>query len=264
MAKERKPRGYWTRETVVKELHERKEKGLSMDAGAVATGDSGLYYSAANLFGGWYAALAAIGEDVGNKTRRKKHETHGFWTAEQVVIEIKKLAELEVDLSTVNVRKDHGSLVSHASIFYGGWYAALDASGIASNDYRERKVMGFWTPENTIKGIREREKNSSSLVTRHVVKEDGGLYSAAVKNFGTWVHALTASGLDATKYIDESTKGYWTEERVRQEMQRRKDSGLSMKSGNIKSDNRALYERARNTFGSYKEALEQCGIVDKQ
>lgn len=264
MVKNRRPKGYWTQENVLKELNERKDKGLGMGAAEVAADNSSLYYNAGKYYGSWYKALATIGEDVEGKDGRKKHEAPGFWTAEQVVIEIKKLSDRGEDLTVVNIRKDHGSLIARASIFYGGWYAALEASGLSAHDYRERKEKGFWTNENIVASIQERADMGLSLVTSDVSKEDGGLYAAGVSKYGSWVTALTASGIDVTNYLNENTQGYWTEGRVRTEMKRRYDSGQSMKTGDIKSGNRALYERARKVFGNYKEALEQCVHADKK
>lgn len=260
----RRPRGYWTKETVFQGIKERKEAGLSLRAEAVYHDDSSLYTNARKYYGGWYRALETVGEDVGNKRNKKKREGNGYWTAEQVLVAIKELAESGNSLRMGHIKTTHGSLLSQTSIHYGGWYAALEACGIDISEHKRNREDGYWSEEVVIARIQERAAKNLSLVTGDVGKDDKNLRAMGARYFGTWVNALTASGFDAKDYLNENSRGYWTEERVREELWKRKDSGQSMRTGYIKSENRTLYNQALVLFGSYKEAIEKCGLAVKK
>lgn len=260
MKRERHPYGYWTAETVKQELQNRKDKGLSLGARKVLDDHSSLYYNARKHYGGWFYALEAIGEDVGNNHSRKKREDNGYWTAEQVVKEIKKLQRKGEDLTTVHTRKNHGSLVSQASIHYGGWYPALEASGIRAEDYRLRKEEGYWTKATVKEAIEERVKMKLSIDSLEVKAEDSSLYRAALRLHGKWFDAVTASGVSPDNYRRRNGYGYWNAGRVLKELIDRNARGKSLLPGEILTQDRTLYDYARQIHGSYREALNLSGF----
>lgn len=262
MKKARKPRGYWTPERVLQELRERNEKGLSMRTKDVVKEAVSLYDYARKYYGSWHLALEEIGVDVVATHHRKIKEDRGFWTAEQVLLEIQKLKEQGENLDTTSVRKANGSLVSQSSIFFGGWYAALEASGLNPDDYRENKPKGYWTADTVGEEIRERAKLKLSIDPKDVAKEHSSIYYAAIRIYGSWYTAVDESGVSPDNYRVRNSHGYWTAERVLKEIQTREERGKSLMPADIIRNDRKLYNYAKQFHGSYRTALVLSGYND--
>lgn len=252
--RERKPRGYWTPETVIQEILLRKEQGLGLSVTAIEKDDSNMYKMARKYHGGWKEALVASGLDAEQYARKRPQ---GFWTPEQVRVEIQKIEATGGDLSVTAVLKDYSSLYVNANTIYGSWQAALEASGINPNEVYRQIPWGHWTQETIVNEIQRRGQEGLGLSTTVVQKEKGTLYSAAVSHFGGWGEALTASGLNIGDHYLKRPNGYWTIETVLEELQAIKDSGLSLERDDVHEYDSTLVNNVNKYLGDWKIALEK-------
>lgn len=92
----------------------------------------------------------------------------------------------------------------------------------------------------------------------NIAKEHTLLYVKACKAFGTWRNALEACGID---YESSRKNRKWTRERIIKEINRLRAEGSSLRPSVLrKNDNTTLVSAAEYHFGSWRRAIESCGI----
>jgi len=183
------------------------------------------------------------------------------WTKELVKLEIRKLYENGEDLTHSVVLKNHPALEGTArNLFQHSWLKAVDAAGIDSSRYRRQKVAGYWTPTRVTQRIRERRDAGLQLTYASIRKEDPLLESAAQKTFGGWYNALDAAGIDSSQFRRQEPFGFWTRERVMQEIRKLNESNSNLNFSYTRKTYPSLAQYAIMHFGGWYQALEAAGI----
>lgn len=92
----------------------------------------------------------------------------------------------------------------------------------------------------------------------NIAKERTTLYINACKLFGSWKNALEICGIDY-----ESSRYYkkWTHDKIVKEIKRLGTNGNNMRPTVLRKNGMtSLVSAAQYHFGSWKKAVEQCGI----
>lgn len=124
---QRKPQGYWSKETVTSELEMRIMQGLSLKPEDIRDDNSVLYKMINRSFGGWEEAYVTIGKNIEDyRTRRERRD----WSKETVVQELLKRKSKGLLMSASQVHKEDISLYKNTIKYFGKWKDALTAIGI--------------------------------------------------------------------------------------------------------------------------------------
>jgi hypothetical protein len=181
-----------------------------------------LVTAARRHFGSWPKAIVAAGVDP-EKLRRVTR-----WTKQRIIEAILTRALRGKRLNSSAVRPQ--SLVEAGARVFGSWESALEAAGIdprqasrrhragalgaavgstdddeqaRPNDiassvscHRRRPPYTRWSDEEILLGIRTRVRENKKMNAAAVDEDDGPLYRAAKRRYGSWRSALVAAGLD--------------------------------------------------------------------
>lgn len=92
----------------------------------------------------------------------------------------------------------------------------------------------------------------------NVAKEYPKLYLKARKVFGSWRKALEASGID---YEEARNRNKWSKEKVLKEIKHLYRNGHSLRPKDLRREGLVkLVSAATYHFGSWREAVEECGV----
>ncbi len=139
-------------------------------------------------------------------------------------------------------------LAEAAKRHFGSWRAAVAAAGLLTR-VPQLRAKRRWSRQAVIDAIRDWHRQG--VPAKFVWKRDGGLYSAAKAQFGSWRAAVLAAGFKPGRKI-------WTRQIIVQEIQSRKQQGLSLSSQECA--NWCLATAAERYFGSWNEALRAAGV----
>lgn len=215
-------KAYPTAESITDAIHERVKKGYSLVGRDVMRSEPGrnnaLYQAARKRYGHWGAALEAAGLET-ERFYKHRYFTKSTTQAKRagrvpkypdrtsVVEAIKKRVEDDLSLSSSSVMdKKSGmqdsALIAAAYREFGGWGAAVTEAGFDYSQINNRsRSKHFQNKENIIDAIHDRKEKGLSLVGRKVDRgesynRDMPLYEAACKQFGNWLNALEAAGIN--------------------------------------------------------------------
>jgi hypothetical protein len=144
------------------------------------------------------------------------------------------------------VRTTSGTLYRAAIKAYGSWESAIKACGLNYEDIVLCRVRG---KDEIIEYIRLLPNKRS----KYNQNNNGYLYSAAVRMFGSWKAAIVAAGFD---YNDIMQNEWWDKNRVIKEIR----SLDNMTAGDVQGNNSSLMNAASKYFGSWKEAVTSAGF----
>ncbi len=92
----------------------------------------------------------------------------------------------------------------------------------------------------------------------NIAKSYSSLYVKACKAFGSWRNALEACGID---YESARNNRKWTRERIIGEIQRLRTGGECLRPSVLRKNGRTtLVSAAEYHFGSWRKAVEYCGL----
>jgi hypothetical protein len=80
---------------------------------------------------------------------------------------------------------------------FGDWDKALSAAGFEPEQMR---LWAFWDQAKLIRQIQTLKKRSLPLYAKYVLGNHKKLFSAALRQFGSWEKALVAAGVEIPKY----------------------------------------------------------------
>ena len=222
---------YYTKDDVLLKIVELYEKELPL--AFASHNDEKLRRSAKKYFGGWRKALESLG--LANETRRK-------WNKQAIIDAIHHRRASSLLLTTTHL-EDKG-LFSAAVNHFGNWQDALLAAGI------ETKKRERWTDARII----ERLRQIYTSQCRNLGKEDNNLRGAALRRYGSIEKALKAAGIKPPRIL-------WTKTRVIEAIQSQYSAqGSSSIEG---FGDEALAQAAAKRFGSWAEAVEAAGLIDR-
>lgn len=128
----------------------------------------------------------------------KIKKTNRRWSAERVISEIKALKDRSAKFNQKTFPSLYGASIRH----FGSWKKAVEAAGFPYEAISRKKATGYWDRERLVEAIQKLSEKHSNFVR----KKHADLYSAALRIFGSWEKAVTASGFDY-----ESIRKGWLE-----------------------------------------------------
>jgi hypothetical protein len=197
--------------------------------------DQKLKRSVIKHFRGWRRAVESLG--LGGELRR-------VWT-DQAVIDAILLRRAE-GKSIYTTREEDSGLFGAAVNRFGTWYNALQAAGI------EGWVREKWNKEKVVERLQRLTKDK--VPEWKIRRIDPKVASAALRHFGSLRKAMLAAGFEAPK-------PGWSVEQVIEEIRTRSsnDEQASLRG----FGERQLAEAATRLFGSWAEAVEAAGLIDR-
>ena len=95
------------------------------------------------------------------------------------------------------LQDNYPNLHSQGTWLFGDWDKALRAAGFEPENAR---MWGFWDQEKLIRQIRGMRKKNLPLNAKYAMKNHQKLFSAAVRQCGSWSKALFAAGIKIPSY----------------------------------------------------------------
>ncbi len=250
-----KPKGYWTKQSIVGQISALREKGEDLSDSSVAQNHSILYSAAYRLFGSWYDAIEAAGIP---RERIRKRKADNYWTDEVVknaIMEMKKKGE---DLSSASIRKKDSRLHGAVIRSYGSWYKALEALNIPSKEHRKYKPVGYWTAARIIDTIRDFQMRGEPLNAGYISTNHKALYSESLIIFTSWNKALEAARVNRE---DVAIFNKWSKEKVIQTIKNLHDQGEDLSFNHMRQTHGRLVGIAITTyFGTWENAIKATGL----
>lgn len=181
----------WTKARIITLIKQAKRKGDDLHWSAVTNrGDEVSRAAFASLqprlFGKWVRALHAAGLDADEVARYRN------WDQSVVVFELKSRAQNGEALGSGALQKDDAGLHAAAIRYYGTYDDALLAAKLNPKKHRLRRR---WSRQDVISGLKQAAKHGVRISDTSIRQHDSALYGAAVRLFGCFTDARTASGL---------------------------------------------------------------------
>jgi len=202
---------YPDKQSVLKAMKRRNEKGRFMNYGGLAYGsdrDNPLLERASKFFGSWDSALKAAGLDPIEIHRQAILRRCRYPDKESVVKVMKQRVKEGRFINHRGLAFGHDQdlpLLNRALEFFGSWDSALKAAGLDPVKVRRQAILNrcrYPDAKSVLKGMRQRNKegrrmNYGSLDSG--ADRDRTLLNWAVKFFGSWNNALRKIGLNPAK-----------------------------------------------------------------
>ncbi len=219
----------WDRASIIAEIQALHRQGVPIHS--IWRSKRGLRAAGCNHFGTWRNALAAAGFE----TDRQR------WSRERVLDDLRELASS----GCIPCSEEHPGLAAAARKYVGGWHQALAAAGIRVGEHCPGARM-----QEVIDAIRARAAQGLPLSSTY--RDDGALYTAAKRTFGSWKRALKAAGYAMSPPVA------WSEEKVLQEIAALRQRGQPLVR--VYDTNPQLYWSAKVRFGGWIKALAAAGL----
>ncbi|HDQ99424.1 MAG TPA: hypothetical protein ENN51_03965 [candidate division WOR-3 bacterium] len=172
------------------------------------------------------------------------------WSRDEVVREIRNLAERGLPLNAGHVARSSPALAYAARKYLGGWERAVAAAGL---DYEKIRRKNFWSRQRILARIRELAGEGKPLHVSHAERSYRGLVGAAAVRYGSWGQAIRAAGLDYTKIKRQRE---WSKKVIVRELRRLRREGVDLSTTTeVRKKCRVLHAAAVRYFGSWAAAM---------
>jgi hypothetical protein len=153
---------------------------------------------------------------------------------------------------TGHLQDEYPHLYQQGVWIFGDWDKALHAAGFDPEKMRER---GVWDEEKIVEKIRAMHKKHVPLYAAYVMDNHAKLFSAALRQFGSWAKALVATGVTKKPRRRKLYKG-------RLSLLNALSDALERHT--VKNMPQALKLEAAHYFGSLEKAIEALKKQGKQ
>lgn len=233
-------RRIWTRERVIRRIHELERQGVVMNTKAVRKVDGSLRDAAYRFFRTWDHALAAAGfDEMAIRCQRSQ------LTDRDIIKAIQAQSRNGFHVTKNNVRP---KAVGCAAVkIFGSFEAALEAAGVAEM----QNISPKWSRKKVEAGIQRRVQAGVPINYLTVVMSDPSLYNAARRYHGGWSQALLAVGFDPNSV--RLIRRQWTRDDVIKQFRQRIAEGVEPTC--ISRIRPVMFVKAcRKLFGSIEDA----------
>ncbi|STO12697.1 Uncharacterised protein [[Flavobacterium] thermophilum] len=204
-----------------------------------------------------YQSYYKMKKDVCSECYRNnlvKKETK--WCKENIINQIKISFKNRDSICSNDIYNLNRSLFNACIREFGSVENAIKESG--KNFIKIRKT---WENKNDIVNeIKRIYYLHNDLSDSFVSRNYSGLYNIARKHFITWKNAVEHCGFDYSKIIKCKPNGYYTEEKIKKFIIIQYKNNKNLNSNYIQKFYGSLYNAACNIFGSWKNAIESCGL----
>ncbi|HEV8606132.1 MAG TPA: hypothetical protein VGQ99_12235 [Tepidisphaeraceae bacterium] len=237
----------WGKIEVFDKLLKLHQRGEDLSASSLRQRDSRLYESARAAFGSYQRAIEVLGLDYRQVSKRTT------WDKASVIAEFRRLAKEGMRPRVSEFMKHAPRLVGAAVKQFGTFVKAIKAADIG---YQPRPL---WTRKLVVKRLRELHRAGEDLWAAALKRQQGGLYAAAKKFFGSYSKALKKAGIDPAEVArtERMRNGGWCKESIVAALLERQKKGEGLGRGKVPVH---LKDAARWHFGSYRKAVEAAGV----
>ena len=178
-----------------------------------------------------------------------------LWDRDEVLFQIRRRYQENLDLSYSGVLEDSPRLLFAAVHYFKNWGIAVTSAGI---DYNKVRRVETWSREKIKMQLRRLKRKGVSFRYNEFEKDYLKLLAAACYHFGSWKNALSAVGIDYQSLQRFTT---WSRQKVKRRIrslyQKEKDISYSAlkKSGKI-----ALLSAASHYFSNWGKAVLAAGL----
>jgi len=173
------------------------------------------------------------------------------WTEDRLKREILRIRRVGGSLNTKAMMKSHQAIYLNACKAFGSWKNALSRCGV---DYEAVRLRKKWTRTNVLDWITDRDVLDLDLRSGTVKKEEGGVHTAACREFGSWKEALVEAGVRSG---DETDPECWTTESILASLQ---EYGPGITERELRGKDAELLSRAKRHFGGFLQALRAANL----
>lgn len=179
--------------SVIRTILRREQEGLPLNSEAVRAASKPLHCAALRHFNSWRSVLRAAGINAARIERRRE------WDKAKIIARLRELCRQRRSLRYSTVHRYDSGFCHAACLTFGSWCNALVAAGINPESICRDPQ---WDPGKIIEAILLRAVCSEPLCSTTVRPRT--LKSAAVKQFGSWLAALEASGLEPADHVGKN------------------------------------------------------------
>lgn len=194
-------RDAYTTDETISALKARHRARKTLTKTAISIEDSRLNLGIQRNFRTMEAALTAAGLEA-----ELPDTVH--WTRDEVLRQLEQRLDDGKPLNASAVRGDCATLYTAAIKFFGSYMSAAQRFGAVPRQIN-------WTEKTALAALRRLAKKHRPLKSTDV---PNGLLKASRRFFGSWEEICAAVG---AKGIDHVPRGYWTRERIIDELQQR-------------------------------------------
>ncbi|MFZ5501613.1 MAG: hypothetical protein ACOY58_06870, partial [Candidatus Micrarchaeota archaeon] len=251
------------RVALLQDIRKAHEAGVKLDSGSIKADNenSRLYWAAQRLFEGrtfWEDALADAGLDSASIVKQRR------WSKAHVKKEILARKEAGKPLNVKAVYEEDQKLYKAALNHFGSWDAAIEAAGLKTSTVRKATPQ---TKGQIITAIIAYHLSGKSLNETEILGDKRKsrmrkVIWSARRKFGSWKEAVEAAGIDYSPFV-KRRRDYWSADRVRGHILELHSRGEPLDSASYRAsegEKRALYKAAINHCGSWRAAIEGCGL----
>lgn len=194
--------------------------------------------------------------------------SHDVYHSKEVVIEaLQERDRVGLSLRSSDLALENRTLLTAATKHCGTYPAALENAGLKAPEHSYR-IRKYKEPEDVIKQLRRRKRQSLSLYHIDVVEDDRMLIKWAIRFFGSYREALTAANIPwpgIKPHEKDTTPLFPDSDAVIQEIRNRVSEGKTIAKSQIfkklkAGGDRTLYLAASKYFdGGWMEAVAIAG-----
>jgi arsenate reductase-like glutaredoxin family protein len=255
----------WTKVKIMEQILIRQQTGKPLNYASVAKEIPRLCNAARKHFGSWETAILESGIDY--DTVRIKHPPY---TKKEI---INYLRNCPKDSDEWIYLRSHSARIAYGvHRHFGTWEKALKAAGIKRKDHITtqkitkknkpiKRQIPYPLPTDATHAIMQLKNKNLSLRSRQVRIDNPVLHTAAIRYFGCWGKALTASGID---HESVGHRRKWSAQRVIDTIQKYDKQGIALNYGSIRRVDAGLIQAALKQLGSWNKTLIAAGFDPQQ
>lgn len=251
-----KKRNEWSKEKIIARIHELRNKDVRLNNHNIKNNHSILYTVSCQYFGSWGHAVESSGISYDSVRRIIMR----YWSKEKIVQEIIRRIEVGYAVGGKQIQIEDPGLYDAAMLHFGkkGWAQARCAAGLPSIDPRPNVIVDKQVVIDNLKALHARGEplNFGALSG----KPYQNIVTAAMRLFGTYTAALAAAGIDYDSEIRKQRHGWWTKERILEELKFLEVSGVRLSHYRMQKSHSGLVAAALREFDTWEQALTTAGI----
>ncbi len=253
----------WSRNYALDRIHHFSKQGIPLHYSYLAKNEPGFPAYVRRAFKSWDAGLAAAGIEVANVRRAKEAIC---FSADQVVASLREKEQEKPSQLHIRASRSAGSKTVFSAAFrqFGSYEKALVAAGIdtASKLPALANKTKVKARESLIRETLKNLKNRPPYVPANV-KQFIDRHSTAIKDFyGSWTNFATSlKRVERDLFNSPGHLLYDSKDACIAALRERAEVGLSLRQGDVRTDNPSLEIMGEKHFGSHAQALEAASVL---
>lgn len=179
-----------------------------------------------------------------------------------MIEELKKLHAQQVDLSDRNIRRVRKDLYMATLHRFGSFENAMKAAKMDYSEFRREHKKGYWTRDKVKELLKQRHAEHKDMSYTAIRNDNETLAERALHFFKTWENVLKAIELDPMEHCRQLPKGYWTKDRLKEEIHRIAASDKDLSARHWFFNYPRIFTAANRVFKHWENALSYCGYDD--